>query len=145
MFACNQKNVAESFLGQMAGFGLNLLDAQSYTQNRVIAREPAVTAVVDAFVRQIKRREQTHRSAKIPERQGMRLLRKHFQFAIGFRQDQRFEPLEQRRFSQRQIVEDLSERHEKAMSLPHALSQSARVAGPSPAINPRSSRDAMRR
>jgi len=92
MLARHEENVPESFGRQMSPFRHDLFDAQRDAQDRIIARKPAVTAVVDALVRQIERREQPHRSAEILEGVRMRLLRERFQLRVRFRQNEVAEP-----------------------------------------------------
>ena len=78
MFARDEEDIAKSFLRQIAAFHLDLLDAEGHAQDRIIAREPAVAAIVDALVRKIKRREEPHRASKILERERVGLLRHCF-------------------------------------------------------------------
>ena len=71
--------MTKSFRGKMARFGNHLLDFERHAQDRVIPRKTAVAATVDAFVGDIKRREQMHCSPKIAQGGRARMLREIFQ------------------------------------------------------------------
>ena len=96
----------------MPRFRDDFVDVERDAQNRIVAREAAISAIVDAFVGEIKRREEPHRPAKILQRERARSLRHRFEFLIGFRSDQMLEALHELRFPQSQIVQDLDERHQ---------------------------------
>ena len=49
----------------MAGLGNHLRNSESSAQNRVIAGEPAVGAIIHAFVRNVERSEHPHRFSKM--------------------------------------------------------------------------------
>jgi hypothetical protein len=123
MFPSDEQDVAKTFLGQVPAFRGNLLHTKGDAEDRIITRESAVTAVVDAFVRKVKRREKPHRSPKISQGQRMRLLSQRFQLRIRFRRNETLEPAQERRLLEWQIVQDLSERHRATNSLGPDLSQ----------------------
>ena len=112
MLARDEKDLAKSLTSEMLRFGDHFIDVEGDAKNRIVARETAVVAVVNAFVGQIKRREQPHRSAKILQRERARSLRHRFEFLIRFRSDQMLEPLNELGFPQSQIVQGFDERHQ---------------------------------
>ena len=112
MLAGDEKDLAKSLTSEMLRFRDNFIDTERDAKNRIVARETAVATVVDAFVGQVKRREEPHRPAKILERQRTRCLRHRFEFLIRFRSDQTLEPLHELRFPQSQIVQGFDERHQ---------------------------------
>jgi hypothetical protein len=73
--------------------------------------EAAVAAVIDAFVREIKRREQPHRAAEVLSRQRLRVLRERLELAVGFRRNEPLEVAQQRRLLPGNLIEDSLERH----------------------------------
>ena len=58
MFAGDEKDVAKALGEEFAGFFEHFVDGKRDAQDRVVARETAIFAVVDAFVRKVKGREQ---------------------------------------------------------------------------------------
>ncbi len=111
MFAGDEENVAKAFLGQVPAFRCNLIETQGDSQDRVIPGEAAITAIIDALVRKIERREQPHRATEVFQGQRMRFLRQRFQFRVRFGRNQRLEAAENRRLPQSQTIDYLRERH----------------------------------
>ncbi len=72
MFAGNEEQIAEPGFGEMSRFAQDFLNRESEAQDRVLAREAAVTAAVDALVREIKRREEPHGAAEMLKRERAR-------------------------------------------------------------------------
>ena len=89
----------------MPRFGGHLIGLKRDTQNRVIARKPAVTAIVDALIGKIERREESHGASEILQSERSRPLRHCFQLGIRFGRDKIFKPARQRRFFEREVVE----------------------------------------
>jgi hypothetical protein len=54
VFACNKKNLTKSLARKMPSFGDHFVDVEGDAKNRIIAREAAILAVVDAFVGEIR-------------------------------------------------------------------------------------------
>ena len=59
----------------MTGLRHHFFDGECDPQNGVVARKSAVTAIVDALVAQIKRREHPHGATEVLPGQSARLLR----------------------------------------------------------------------
>ena len=75
MFTRYQEHLTKSLGRQMPCLGDDFIDPKSDAQNRIVAREATVTAVVDAFVAQIKRGKHPHRASEILPGQLARFLR----------------------------------------------------------------------
>ena len=71
MFARDEQEIAETLIFQRLRFALDFLHAQRDAQNRVVAREAAILAVVDALVGEIQRREKANHLAETLQRQAM--------------------------------------------------------------------------
>jgi hypothetical protein len=99
----------------MPGFPENLVETEGDSQDRVIARETAIPAVVNALVRQVERRKQAHGAAEIPGRQRARSLRELLKLSIGGGLEEASEALEHGRSSQRQGIQNLTERHSQKL------------------------------
>src|SRR4029077_9779000 len=95
----------------MTRFGHDLADTERDAQNRVVARKAAVTAVVDALIRKIKRCKKAHRASEILQSKSPRSLRHRFKIDIRLRRNQLLESAHKRRFLERQIVQRIRERH----------------------------------
>ena len=65
VFSRDDENVPEALRGKMPCFGDDLFDVEGDAQNGVVAREAAVSAIVDAFVREVKRRKEAHRFPEV--------------------------------------------------------------------------------
>ena len=100
MLARYEKNLAKSLAGEMLRFGNDFIDAKRDAKDRIIARETAIPAIVDAFIGKIERREQPHRASKILQSEQARSLRHRFELLIRFRGDQVLETLNELRFPQ---------------------------------------------
>src|SRR5262249_35750648 len=88
MLASDQKHVAEPLLLESLGFLQDFINRERDAQNLIIARKTAILAIVDAFVRQIKRREQPNDLSEPLPREFLRTLTKLLgQFACS-RRDQ---------------------------------------------------------
>jgi len=109
MLTGDEKDLPKSLTSEMPRFRDHFVDVERDAKNRIVARETAVPAVVDAFIGKIERSEEAHRPAKILERERARCLRHSFEFLIRFRSDQMLEPLNELRFAQRQIVQGFDE------------------------------------
>src|SRR5262249_2220694 len=95
----------------MLRFDDHLVHVKCDAKNRVIARETAIPAIVDAFVGKIERSEQAHCPSKILQRQCARSSRHRFELLVGFRRNQALEPFDQLRFLQGQIIQRFNKRH----------------------------------
>jgi hypothetical protein len=105
MFAGNEKDLTETLFLKIARLCHHFLDAESDAQDRIVPRETAIAAIVDAFVRQIKRRKQPHGATEMPEGERTRRLRHRFQLRIGLRRDELLKPANNRRLAQGKIIE----------------------------------------
>src|SRR5262245_30795200 len=65
MFAGHQENLSKPLAREMPPFGDHFVHIKRNAKDWIVAGEPAIPAVVDAFVGQIKRRKETHRTSKI--------------------------------------------------------------------------------
>ena len=91
MLARHQQEVAESLGLERAGFPQHLVHGQRHPKNRIVAREAAILAVVDALVGKIQRREQADDFAEALLGERVRAAAHGFQqFARG-RRNQRGE------------------------------------------------------
>src|SRR5438067_2247478 len=57
VLASHEQHMPKTFLREMPPFRHHLLDTERNAEDRIIARKAAVTAIVDALVGKIKRRE----------------------------------------------------------------------------------------
>ena len=92
----------------MTRFRHDFIHSQGDAQDRIIPRKTAVSTIVDALVRQIKRGKQSHRAPEILPCQRVGCLRHRLQFRVGFGRDELFESPHERRFSQGEIVQRFS-------------------------------------
>jgi hypothetical protein len=60
MFTGYEKNVPETLVEKGLSFAANFINGKSDAENRVVAGETAVFAVVDALVREVKGREEAY-------------------------------------------------------------------------------------
>jgi len=97
MFARDEQNISESLLHEITRFAEHLLDLERHAQDRILPREPAIFAAIDAFIRQIKRREHPHHTAEMLQRHRVRGSRHRVQFGVGLRRNQLAETPEARR------------------------------------------------
>lgn len=95
VFASDEQQIAKAEFVQVAGFADDLVDAQGDAENRVIAGESAIGTVVDAFVGQIERCEESHRAAEVAASQLLALAGEGFELAIRGGRDEAFEAAEQ--------------------------------------------------
>src|SRR5437899_13019631 len=104
MFAGDEKDLTKTLASKMTRFRRHLINIEGDTQNRVVPRETAISTIVDAFVRKIKRRKKAHCPAKILQREPARDWRHRFEFPIGLGRDPMLEPVNQRRSPATQAV-----------------------------------------
>ena len=112
MLAGNKKELPKSKAGEMLRFCDHFIDVKRHTKDRIIPRETAILAIVDAFVGKIERSEKPHRPSKILQRERARSLRHRFELLIRLRSDQTLESLNELRFAQSEIVQGFDERHQ---------------------------------
>ena len=112
MLACHKKDLAKSLPREMLPFGHHFIDGKCNAKDRIIPRETAILAVVDAFVGKIKRGKEPHGPPKILQRERAGSLRHRFEFLIGFQGNQMLKTLDQLRFSQSKTVQCLDKRHQ---------------------------------
>ena len=65
VLAGDEEDVAKALLVKMAGLGLDLVERQGDAENRIVAREAAILADVNALVGKIERREEAHGASEI--------------------------------------------------------------------------------
>jgi hypothetical protein len=68
VLACDEQDVTETGRGQVPGLRHDLPDRERHAQNRVVAREAAVLAIVNAFVAQVEGREEPHGAPELADR-----------------------------------------------------------------------------
>src|SRR5258708_23102451 len=117
MLAGNEQNVTEAGFQKIASFGYDFLNTEGDPQNRIVAREPAIAAIVDAFVRQIKRSKQPHCPAEMLKGERSRTLRHCFKLRIGLGCDELFESAHHRRLAQSKVIERCNKRHRSNFAL----------------------------
>ena len=88
MLARHEQDVPETFRREVPRLRDDLRDRQRDPQDRVVARETAIFAVVNALVGQIQRREQSHRAPEMLPRQCLRTRRHPFQRIVRTRFEQ---------------------------------------------------------
>src|SRR5579859_1033782 len=64
MLTRDEQDIAEPLFLKRPGLAFHLIQRQGDTQDRVIAREATVAAVVDAFIGEVERREETNHLAE---------------------------------------------------------------------------------
>src|ERR1700674_4706090 len=111
MLTRDEQDLAKSRPRQMPAFRDDLIDAEGHAQDGIVPGKATVTAIVDAFVREIQRRKKTHGAPEILQGQRARRLRQTFQVRIGPGRNQILEAMEEARFLQRQIIEKLGKGH----------------------------------
>jgi hypothetical protein len=97
MLARDQENIPKTFRHQVPRLANHSRDIQRHPQDRVVAGETAVGAVVDAFVRDVERREKANRPSEMPPRDCSRLRRQRGQRAVIHWLEQRLKALQRRR------------------------------------------------
>src|SRR5437764_1929683 len=107
----DEQDLAKSRARQMTALCDDLIDTEGHAQDGIVPGKAAVAAIVDAFVREIKRREKTHGASEILQGQFARLLRQIFELRIGLGRNQILEAMEEPRFLQREIIEKLGKGH----------------------------------
>lgn len=110
VFPGDQQNLPKSFARQIPSFRDHLLEIESDTQDGIVPREAAVTAVIDAFVGKVKRGEETHGASEVLQRERATPAPK---FQIPHRTWARSNPRngEEAGISQRKIVQERGKRH----------------------------------
>ena len=102
MLAGDQQQIAETLIAQRPGFAPHFLDRERHAQNRVVAGEAAVGAVVDALVGKIQRRKEADDLAKPLPGEGLGAAAQRLQQLAGDGRDQPGKVLQrQLRLSQR--------------------------------------------
>src|SRR5439155_26533769 len=79
MFAGDQEDVAKALFLERARLAQHFVHRERHAQNRIVAREAAVLAVVDALVGEIERREEAEDYAESLLSQGPRAPTERFQ------------------------------------------------------------------
>ena len=111
MFARDEEDVSKAFFGEVARLGGDLLDFKRDTLNRIFTGKSAVGAGVDAFVRKVKRGEESHRPAKVPSRHGRRTAGKGLECGITHRLEQGFKRPQSGRFAGDGLIEEIGKTH----------------------------------
>src|SRR5947199_9338758 len=109
MLAGYEKDLAKSLTSEMLRFGDDFIDVERNAKDRIVARETAIPAIVDALVGKIKRSEEAHRPPKILQRDRARKLCHRFKLLIRFGGDHMFEALNQLRFLENKLLQGLDE------------------------------------
>ena len=65
MLAGDEQDLTKSLVGKMPRFGDDFINVECDAKDRIVARETAIPAIINALVGKIERREKTHRSSKI--------------------------------------------------------------------------------
>ena len=97
MLACDEEHVAKTFLGEMPRLFHHGVDLERDAEDRILAREAAVGAGVDALVGKIERREKADRFSKMPPRERGGFARERLQLRVVARLEQRGEAAHERR------------------------------------------------
>ena len=97
MFARDEQQIAKALFPERAGLAEHFVHRERHAQDRVVAREAAVLAVVDALVGKIERREEPDRFPKIPPRGPCAFPRERLEARIVERIEQRGEAPQGRR------------------------------------------------
>ena len=108
--------MTKSLARKMPRLRRHLLDRERDAQYRIVARESAVTTVVDAFVAQVERREHPHRPAKIAPGEEPGLLRQLLELPVVVRLYQPGESPQSRRPRSGQLIENIRKRHRSSFA-----------------------------
>ena len=111
VLARDEQHVAKTLRREMPRFRLHLVDGEGHAQDRVVAREAAIFADVDALVGKIERREEPHGASEKLAREFFRVAGERLKFRALLRLKQRGEALEDAALRQRGIAELLREGH----------------------------------
>src|SRR5947199_9273705 len=111
----------------MTRFGDHFLNIKRDAKNWVIPGETAVTTIIDALVRKVKRREETHCPAEILQCERAGFSRHSFELLVGLRGDQMLETMDRRRFSLGQNVQSFDERHQNNLVRAQTLAKAKRA------------------
>ena len=74
MFAGNQKDIAETLLGQCACLSHHLINGEGHAQDGIVSGETAVATVIDAFIGEVKRGKKPDHLAETLLSEGLCLL-----------------------------------------------------------------------
>jgi hypothetical protein len=83
MLACHQKDVSESQIVKMFGLCNDLRDGKSGAENGIVARKPAILAVIHTLVGEVERGEKSHRFAEVSACQGLALTGHTLELSVG--------------------------------------------------------------
>jgi hypothetical protein len=88
MFPGHEQHVAKALFLEREGFALHFLHRQGHAQDRVVARETTVLAIVDALVGKIKRGEEANNFSEALLGQSLGTTAERFQQFTGVRRKQ---------------------------------------------------------
>ena len=88
VFARHQQDVAETLFPQRPHLAQDVLDAESHTDNGIVAGKTAVFTIIDTLVGEVKRREKADGMAEAPPRQRLRTACQFLQVWAGGGGDQ---------------------------------------------------------
>ena len=111
MLAGDEQDIAETLGHEMPGLLFHLVDFQGDALDRILAREAAVGAGVDALVREVERSEKPHRPAEVASRDRCRIGRETLQAGVIHRLQQGLERPQERGFLAERVVENLGKTH----------------------------------
>lgn len=97
VLAGDEEEIAEAESVQVAGLGGDLGGGEGGAQDRVVARETAVAAIVDALVGEIERREEAHGAAEMTAGEGGAAPGEPFEAGGRLRGEECLEALQERR------------------------------------------------
>ena len=85
MFAGDEQDVAKAMFLERARFAQNFIHCERHAEDGVVAREAAISAVVDALVGNVQRREESNDFAEALLRERLRTAAKRLQQFAGGR------------------------------------------------------------
>ena len=91
MLARHEQQIAEALISQRPRFAHHFVHRQRDPQDRVVAREAAVLAVVDALVREIERCEEADDLSEALSSERLRTMAERFKHLPGGWREQRGE------------------------------------------------------
>src|SRR5215471_4457975 len=79
VLAGNQEQISKALCQERTCFFQHLFPGKSYPQNRIVPRKPAIFAIIDAFIREVERGEQSYGFAETLPSQLLRSPAEWFQ------------------------------------------------------------------
>ena len=112
MLAGDEEDVAEAEVAEVIGLGAHLFGGERGAKDGVVARKPAVAAIVDALVGEVERREEPHGATELAAGQGDAALGERLELRGGGGGEHGLESAQEGRFGPIGVRKLLGEGHE---------------------------------